>query len=218
MRRSLLFLGIFLVSTAFAHADLMSELSATDQQKVKSGGQVMVSESLDGYPWPRVRVYQAVKATPREVIAVFTDYNSGCDFVPNCMKSKISKQVSPLVTEVDYLIDVPILADEAYTVRDTLSRGEEGSLKVAWKVLKATSILESEGNIYAEPFGEGGSLIRYTNLVKPSSAAAPLLKGMAMGQMKDTVNAIVEQVEKLKGNPDKMKPLLDRLAAALGKD
>ncbi len=194
----------------------MSELSAADQKKVQSGGQVMVTDALDGYPWPRVRVYQAVKATPHEVIAVFTDYNRGSEFVPNCLKSKISKEVSPLVTEVDYVIDVPIMADEAYTVRDTISKGGGDSLKVAWKVLKATSILESEGSIYAEPLGADGSVIRYTNLVKPSSAAAPLLKGVAISQMKDTVNAIVQEVEKLKLNPARLQPEVKRLRTALG--
>jgi len=201
---------------SIAHAGLMSELSASDQKKVKSGGQVMVTESLDGYPWPRVRVYQAVKATPREVMAVFTDYNSGCDFVPNCLKSEIAKQVTPLVAHVDYVIDVPMLADEAYTVRDTLSKESGGAFRVAWKMLKATSILESEGNLYAEPADGSGSYIRYTNLVKPSSVAAPLLKGVAMSQMKDTVAAIVGRVEKLKANPSALKPELDRLDAALG--
>jgi hypothetical protein len=214
--RAFVFLGLLGVAFATARAGLMSDLSTEDQQKVKSGGQVMVTDSLDGYPWPRVRVYQAVKATPLEVMAVFTDYDNACDFVPNCLKSKVSKQISPLVAHVDYVIDVPILADEAYTVRDTLSKEPGGALKVTWKMLKATSIEESEGNLLAEPSDAGGSLIRYTNLVKPSSMAAPLLRGVAMSQMKDTVQAIVTHVEKQKANPVALKSELDRLDAALG--
>ena len=176
----------------------------------------MTTEELDGYPWPRVRVYQVVNATPREVMAVFTDYNNACEFVPNCLKSRIARQVNPRVAEVDYLIDVPILADEAYTVRDTLSTGPAGALKVDWKVLKATSIEESVGSLYVEPYGKTGSVLRYTNLVKPSSMAAPLLRGVAMGQIKDTVQAIVDQVEETKAKPAAMNSLLDRLDAALG--
>ncbi len=193
----------------------MSELSTADQQKVKSGGQVMVTEAIDGYPWPRVIVYQAVKATPREVMAVFTDYNNATKFVPNCLKSEISKEISPLSCEVDYVIDVPILPDEAYTVRDTLSREPGGAFCVKWKMLKATSILESQGNLYVEPMGEG-AMLRYTNIVKPSSRAAMLLKGMALGQMKDTVEAIVNRVEDQKANPAALKSQLEKLDAALG--
>ncbi len=194
----------------------MSELSSADQAKVKAGGQVMVTEPLDGYPWPKVIVYQAVKATPREVIAIFTDYDNATKFVPNCLKSKISKVISPMSCEVDYVIDLPILADEAYTVRDTLSQHEGGVLCVKWQMLKATSILESAGNLYVEPFGAEGSLLRYTNLVKPSSMAAPLLKGVAMSQMKDTVQAIVDRVKEQKADPSAMKRELARLAVALG--
>jgi len=214
--RALLPLGMLAATLVFARADLFSELSTADQNRVKSGGQVMTTESLDGYPWPRVRVYQMVDATPMEVMAVFTDYNNACNFVPNCLKSQISKQVNLLVTEVDYVIDVPMLQDEAYTVRDTLSAAG-GAFTVKWEVLKATSILESEGSLYAEPYGDGKSLIRYTNLVKPSSVAAPLLKGVAMSQMKDTVQAIVDQVEKIKANPSRMKSQVERVDAALAK-
>lgn len=194
----------------------MSDLSASDQQKVREGGQVMVMDTLDGYPWPRVRVYQAVKATPTEVMAVFTDYDRGREFVPNCLKSKVSKEISPRVTQVDYVIDVPVFADEAYTARNTLSQESGGALRVAWKVLKATSILESEGSLYAEPSGAEGSLIRYTNLVKPSSSAAPLLRNVAMSQMKDTVSAIVGRVQKLKTDPAALQSDLARLNEALG--
>jgi len=213
--RAILPLGLLLAALASAGADILSDLSADDQHKVKSGAQVMLTESLAGYPWPKVRVYQFVNASPREVIAVFTDYNNATTFVPNCLKSEISKTVSRLVTDVDYVIDVPILADEAYTVRDTLSAEPDGALKVHWKMLKATSIQESEGNLLAEPMGNG-SIIRYTNLVKPSSMAAPLLRGVAMSQMKDTVNAIVEHVEKQKSNPVALKTELNRLDSALG--
>ncbi|MGH8048256.1 MAG: hypothetical protein ACREKL_13520 [Chthoniobacterales bacterium] len=217
MIRTLLPLGMLVAAAVIARADLFSELSTADQKKVKSGGQVMTTEVLDGYPWPRVRVYQKIEATPREVIAVFTDYNNACHFVPNCLKSEISKKINPLATEVDYVVDVPMLADEAYTVRDTLSAAPGGALMVKWKMLKATSIEESEGNLFAEPFGDNASIIRYTNLVKPSSVAAPLLKGVAMGQMKDTVQAIVDQVGRVKGNPAGLKPHLDRIDAALAK-
>ncbi len=205
-----------LATFSLAAADLMTELSAADQQKVKSGEQVMVTEPLDGYPWPRVTVYQAVKATPREVMAVFTDYNNATKFVPNCLKSQISREISPLAADVDYVIDIPIFADEAYTARNTLSAETGGALCVRWKILKATSILESQGSLYVEPEGEG-SVLRYTNLVKPSSRVAILLKGMALGQMKETVGSIVNRVMAEKVDPAALKPQMDRIDAALEK-
>ncbi len=195
-------------------AGLLDDLSATDQARVRAGEQVMISESLDGYPWPRVKVYQLVDASSAEVMAVFFDYNNACHYIPNCLKSEISKEIGPRSYEVNYVIDVPILPDEAYTVRNDLSSGANGKLSVMWKVLRATSIEESEGNLVVEPMGSG-ALLRYTNLVKPSSKAAFLLKGIAMGQMKDTVQALVTQTLAQAKNPPEMKLKLDRLDAAL---
>lgn len=195
-------------------ANLLSDLSKDDQAKVKAGGQVTLTETLDGYPWPRVRVYEKCSGTPREVMAVFFDYDRACNYIPNCLKSEISRKVDATTFEVDYVIDVPILPDEAYTVRNTLLPLAGDGLKVEWRVLKATSIAESTGNLVVEPF-DGGSLLRYTNLVKPSSRAAVLLRGMALSQMKDTVRALVEQVEKCAKNADGMKSPLERLDAAV---
>lgn len=206
--------GALVLAPWLARADLLGDLSASDRAKVKAGEQVMLSESLDGYPWPRVRVYQKVNATPREVIAVFFDYNNACHYIPNCLTSRISKELSSRSFEVDYVIDVPILPDEAYTVRNELKDDGGDNLSVNWTVLRATSIVESRGNLAVEPLGDG-TVLRYTNLVKPSSKAAFLLKGIAMSQMKDTVQAIVTQVQKQKGDPVALNADVTRLDSAL---
>lgn len=204
----------FAMIPAIACADLLGELSTADQAKLRSGAQVTVTEALDGYPWPRVRVYEKCAGTPREVMAVFCDYNRARNYIPNCLKSEISRKVDAATFEVDYVIDVPILADEAYTVRNTLTPLAGEALQVQWRVLKATSIAESAGDLVVEPF-EGGSILRYTNLVKPSSRAAVLLRGMALSQMKETVKALVDQVEKCAKSADGMKAPLERLDAAV---
>jgi len=192
----------------------MDELSSADQARVRAGQQVMVTEQLEGYPWPRAKVYQQVKATPEQVMAVFFDYNSARAYVPNCTKSQIAKEINPRTYEVDYVVDVPVFPDEAYTVRNELSSGAGGMLNVKWQVLHATSILESRGSLRVEPFGEN-ALLCYTNLVKPSSRAAGFLKGIAMGQMKDTVTALVSRVMERKGDPSALAPEMARLEAAL---
>jgi len=209
-----LLLGLLVAAPSLVRADLLSELSAADQAKVKAGEQVMLSEPLDGYPWPRVKVYQKSDATPRQVMAVFFDYNNACHYVPNCLKSQIAKTLTARSFDVDYVIDVPILPDEAYTVRNDLTAGLNGQLTVTWNVLHATSIEESKGSLVVEPLGSG-SVLRYTNLVKPSSRAAFLLKGMAMSQMRDTVTALINQVKKTAANPAAMAPAMKRLDTAL---
>lgn len=204
--------AIAVIGLTAAQAGVLNDLSSDDQARVKSGRQIMTSEPLDGYPWPRVRVYQTVNASPREVMAIFFDYDNAKNFVPNCEKSAISKKINARTFEVDYLVNVPILPDEAYTVLNELS-GSSDCLRVDWRVLRATSIKESEGELVVEPLGRG-SVLRYTNLVKPGSRAAGLLKGIALGQMKDTVNAIVNQVvlAKRTGMAEQMSRLEEALS------
>jgi hypothetical protein len=205
-------LGALLPS--IGHASLWNQLSSADQARVRAGQQVMVTEPLEGYPWPRAKIYQQVSATPAQVMAVFFDYDNACHYVPNCTKSRIAKEIDSRTYEVDYVIDVPILPDESYTVRNRLGTEADGGLSVSWQVLRATSILESKGNLVVEPQGTG-SLLCYTNLVKPGSRAAVLLRGIAMSQMKDTVTALVDQVRKTEANPAAMAPVMKRLDAAL---
>ncbi len=196
-----------------ARAGVLDDLSAADARKVRGGGQVLVTKDLPGKPWPQVTVYEIVGATADETMAVFFDYDDATKYVPNCEKSLISKEVDAKTFEVDYVIDVPILADEEYTVRNQLTEEGGGRLKVEWRVLRATSIISSEGSLVVEPMGER-SVLRYQNFVEPSSIAAPLLKGVAIGQMAETVEALVDRVES--SQPGRAAQV-QRLGKALGR-
>lgn len=187
------------VGVAASRAGLLDDLSPGDAAKVRAGQQVLVTEEVAGKPWPRVKVYQTVATTPDQTMAVFFDYNNAVSFVPNCKKSLISREINPWTFEVDYEVAVPILADEEYTALNTLTRAGGGRLSVAWEVLRATSIKASEGSFCVEAFGTG-SVVRYMNFVEPSSAAAGLLKGVAISQMRDTVDALVDEVTDRKAN------------------
>jgi len=152
---------------------------------------------MDGKPWPRVKVYRTIKASPEEVIAVFCDYSNAKKYVPNVLKSDISKQINPHICEVDYGINVPILPDEYYTVRNSIKILGQDQYQVDWKLLRAIQTKDSEGFLRVEPF-EGGSVIMYQNLVTPGSSMAGLLRGKAIEQMRETVTAISAHVEKKK--------------------
>src|SRR6187200_2462592 len=109
---------------------VMDEITSAQQEQVKKGTQVLFTEDVEGNAWPRVRVYRVVNATPEEMAAVFFDFNNAKDFVPNVLKSEISKKVSSKVVEVDYGIDIPILPDEYYTTRNTLTELPGGGYEV----------------------------------------------------------------------------------------
>jgi hypothetical protein len=175
--------------------NLLNKLDASQRERVLAGQQVMLQEEVEGKPWPRVRIFKRVNATPEEVAAVFFDYDNAKTYVPDVLHSKISKNVSPSVQEVDYEVDVPILADEAYTVRNEIKAIDGNSYNISWTLLRALQTKGADGSLQIEPYGKGESIICYTNLVTPSSGMAKVLKKLAILKMQKTVTAISEKVE-----------------------
>jgi hypothetical protein len=210
--KALLFL---LLCPALMASTLLDDLDAKQSEEVARGGQVVILQNVEGKPWPRVRVYQKVEATPQEVAAVFFDYKNAKAYVPKVIKSDVSRQVSPCVAEVDYGVDVPILADEYYTALNTLTSEADGGYLVTWSLVKALQTKSSDGNLRIERWKDG-AVIRYTNLVTPSSGMAGILKTPAIEQMKNAVKAIVTRVEKQKADkPAELKEEIRDMEAAL---
>ncbi len=196
MRTQVGFALIILPFLALSAQDgnLLGGLSAADVKRVDAGEQVLITRAIDGYPWPEAQIYQRTDLSPASLMAIFFDYNQAFRFVPNCKASTISKQITAVLAEVDYEVSIPIFPDEAYTAENALKRLPCGGYAVSWRVIRATSIESSAGSLYVEPHGDG-SILRYTNLIKPASRAAGLLRGIMISQMKDTVQAIVDEAE-----------------------
>lgn len=213
-----MFLLVTLLSLSPVNAqDIWQELPAARQSDVSGGKQIVITESIEGKIWPRVKIYRTVNASPEEVAAVFVDYENGKSFIPNLIKSKISKQVSSCNVEVDYGIDVPILPDEYYTVRNILEKSDLGYV-IKWKLLRAVQTKDSEGSLRIQPW-QGKAVICYQNLVTPGSGMAVLLRGKAISQMQDTVRAIAAQVEKEKASdPALLEQQVKALRSALSSD
>jgi len=185
-------LAFFLLAGTLFAGSLLDELTPEQCAAVERGEQVFLSEPVEGQPWPKARVYQTVKASPIEVLSVFTDYAHAPAFVPSVLKCEVSKQIDPRTVEVDYLIDLPVVADEAYTVRNHMSSAPDGTLAVEWEMLRATTTLASKGGMRIQPYGQG-SIICYANHVTPAGHLAALLRGPAMEKMRRTVQAIVDE-------------------------
>lgn len=182
-----------------AAAGLVDDLNREQRKNLKNGELIVLEQDIPGKPWPRVRIYKQIQATPEEVAAVFFDYDQAKTYIPDVLESKVSKKITPCLKEVDYAVDVPILADEAYTALNEL-KATDGGYQVSWSLLRALQTKAAEGNMLIEPFEGGTSVIRYTNLVTPSSGMAKLLRGPAMSRMQKTVLAIGEKVEKQKSS------------------
>lgn len=198
-----------------ATAGLLDDLTREQRANLEKGDLIVLEQDIPGKPWPRVRIYKKIQATPEQVAAVFFDYNQAKTFIPDVLESRISKKISPGVMEVDYEVDVPILADEAYTARNEMKTLQD-CYQASWTLLRALQTKAAEGNLLIEPFENGSSVIRYTNLVTPSSGMAKILKLPAMARMQKTVLAIGQKVEQQKAkNPAELAAQVARLREAM---
>ncbi len=194
-------------------------LDSTQLAAIDSGRQVVVAEKVAGSSWPRVTVYQFIAGSPEEATAVFIQYESHASFLPNVKRSHISLTVDSATVEVDYVLNVPIVADESYTVRNRLTRvtgdsaGEARSYRVEWTLVRASSTKAADGHALFEP-DRDGTLLTYRNLVVPGSRLAGLgfIRGRAQREVEATVRAIVARVVKARAEK---RPLLDEQVRAL---
>jgi hypothetical protein len=215
VRLFFLSLVVCLAALPAAKASVLDDLTREQRANLEKGDLVVLEQDIPGKPWPRVRIYKKIQASPEQVAGVFFDYNQAKTFIPDVLESRISKKISPGVMEVDYEVDVPILADEAYTARNEM-KALQDSYQASWTLLRALQTKAAEGNLLIEPFENGTSVIRYTNLVTPSSGMAKILKLPAMARMQKTVLAIGQKVEQQKAkNPAELAAQVARLREAL---
>jgi len=215
VRLFFLSLAACLAALPAATAGLLDDLTSEQRAELDKGDLIVLEQDISGKPWPRIRIYKKIQATPEQVAAVFFDYNQAKTFIPDVLESRISKKISPGVMEVDYEVDVPILADEAYTARNEMKAVQDG-YQASWILLRALQTKAAEGNMLIEPFENGSSVIRYTNLVTPSSGMAKILKLPAMARMQKTVLAIGQKVEQQKSkNPVELAAQVARLREAM---
>jgi hypothetical protein len=201
------------------------ELSADQKLLIESGGQVFITMDVAGFPWPRVYIYQYIDATPEDAAAVFTDYERHKSFIPNLKTSTVSQVVDRVTAEVDYVLRIPLFADERYTVRDQLSSYDDGtSYEVRWTLVRASSTRGSEGNLRFEPYQNErlqrqGTLMSYYNFITPGSRLAGIgfIKRKGLQQLRDTAHAIVRQVQSARArDPALFQKQLAALRAAMG--
>jgi hypothetical protein len=188
-------------------------LTPVQQAALRRGEQVFATENVAGKPWPKVFVYQMVDAAPEQAAAVFADYESARAYIKELKKSQISLRVSPRVTEVDYILDVPMLADEHYTVRNTLAAYDAAgpAYRVDWTLVRASSTQASTGWARFEAQG-AGTLFAYHSFVVPGSGMANLVRERALRQVRDTVRATVNHIQTLR---TQRAPELERLVGQL---
>jgi hypothetical protein len=187
-------LAVASIGSAMADPSLLADLSSDQVQTLKSGKLVVNSIKVPGGPWPRLQVYTLVNAPVSSVEAVFRDYKGASSYIPNLVSAEVLSQPTPNIYEVKYTSSMPLVGQSSNTVRNVYSYDGD-ALVVKWNLLESGLADESTGELRVEPY-ETGSVIRYTNYVKPKSSLAVLAKSAALSEVKQTVVAIKNEAEK----------------------
>ena len=186
-----------------------------------AGAQDIVREQRAGSPWPAVTIVTYVDATPEQAAAIFIDYARHVEFIPSTKLSRVSKVHAPNDVEVDYIVALPIVSDEEYTVRDRLSRDSAG-YRVDWTLVRASSTRGTVGHARFTPSvnpktGKPATRFEYHNFVTPGSRIAGMgfIRNRALREMEQTAAAFAGRFEKIRADQTVMQPLVASLRAAL---
>ncbi len=177
-----------------AGAGILDALDPVQRAELDKGELVVRSKDVEGGPWPQLMVYTRVDGPVAAVEKVFRDYAGASSYIPNLIAADVLERPDPDTYIVRYTQKIPILGQTSNTVRNIYSHPGRG-LVVAWNLIESTDADISKGELRVEPDGNG-SVLRYTNYVKPKSSFAVLAKSAALGEVKRTVTAIKSESEK----------------------
>ena len=190
---------IFLLLTALAFAapsgaSMVEELGASDRAKLEGGQSVMTTIEKPGAIWPEVRIYRKVKATPEGVTKLFLDYENAGSFIDNLESAVVEKEPDSNTKDVRYTVKLPVLFTISYLVRNRYEKTPEG-YTVHWNLLESLFAKSAVGKLRVEPHGDM-AVICYANHVEPATKLVAGLRGQAMKEASNTVDAIVKEAER----------------------
>ena len=194
MRKPLLLLLTILAAAAPGGAAVVDELGAADRAKLESGQSVMTTIEKPGATWPEVRIYRKVKATPEGVTDLFLDYENADSFIGNLESAVVEKQPDANTKDVRYTVKLPVLFTISYLVRNRYEKTPEG-YTVHWNLLESLFAKSAVGKLRVEPHGDM-AVICYANHVEPATRLVAGLRGQAMKEASNTVDAIVKEAER----------------------
>lgn len=195
------------------------QLTVEQQRLLDAGRRVVLAEEVPGVAWPRVTVLQVVPAPPDEAAAVFADYARHATYLPNVLRSDVTRVVDSTSSEVSYVLSVPIVSDESYTVLNRISilpaadptapRG----YRIAWTLVRASSTKAADGEARFESY-RGGTMFTYRNFVVPGGRIAGLgiIKRKAQRDVEATAAAIAQRITTVRATD---RAALDQLLRVL---
>ena len=204
-----------------AIAQRLDSLSSADADTIGNQIVVMRQWPVDGSPWPRVRLYRFIDASPVESAGMLGDYEHQQDYIKDLDESRIVRRPDSTHAEVffRYSAGLRFLPSATYTVLEELAH-EPGSLYViSWRLVSGSKLKRVEGSArfaaWKNPVtGRDGTLLVYDQLVVPGfmGSGFGFVRNRALDDMRGAVDAIAMEVERERMSD---KTRLDRQVAAV---
>lgn len=203
-----------------------AELTAEQRTLIDAGEQVFVRRDSAKTPWPMAWVFQFIDADPEAAAAVFADAERQVEYVPDLKSSRIVERIAPGVIEVRQEMGVPIVKDEWWIVRDSVSASDSGSYQISWTLVRARTTKAVNGFARFEPYqngrtGRAGTLLIYHNFAVPGSrmAGLGLIERHALKKLRETARALRDQVERQRAEaPDLLAAQVEALRGMIAAD
>ncbi len=211
--------ALFVISGIFplrAHAGAIDELTTEQVAQVRAGKQVLIEVKRPGAPWPELWTYQKIDATPEEAMAVSCDYEFRLTYVSDLKKAKIANVLNLRTIEVDYVVTVPVIGDEAFTLRHVATTyDQDQSFRMDYHQIKSTRTKVSEGFTRFEPL-DSGTLMAGVAFVDPGNPLASVVTRLFIQKTMGAIQAFVDQVHSEKRDePRLLAGQVEKLRAAL---
>ena len=222
IRATTLALAAMLGMMSQALAAQQSEtLTSAEWTAVAQGDVVLHRWPVANGPWPHLRLYRFIDASPEQSVAMFADYEHQTAYNADLKQATAGRRLDSARTEVfyRYASNVPMVSDVTYTVLDQIHREANDTYVITWHLISGSKVRSTDGSARFVPWrnpatAREGTLLTYDNLVVPDFVGASFgfVRDKAVAAMRDAVDAIaVETVRERTSD----RPLLDRQVTAL---
>ncbi len=211
----LLVTGTALILAAFAAepgTELLSPqgtaLTEPERAQLERGEILVDLAAVSGTAIKRATAVAVVDATPSQVFAVLTDYDSFTQFMPYCRKVKVQKK-NDEQTWVRFDLDFPWpIGDRYYVLRmkDKTVDTAKGSVLVnSWTYEPGSgNINDTYGSWEVRPYPGGKSSVRYTVFTDPGGNIPGWVANMASETaMPNVIKGLRKRLQHVAGSREK---------------
>ncbi len=177
----------------------MADLSKKELNSIERG-EIVIHTKESKESWPTVIMYQAIKASPLESVAIFYAIDHQKNYVPNLIQSDVIKHISPTKVLTKYTMDMPWpLSDSHYIHGSELFHHAPSQYKVTWWMKESDTANKVEGYASFIPYKDL-TIMKYHAYVEPKSFFARFIESQMISDVKTFMEKVKEEIQKIKAN------------------